>query len=64
MSYLHKEELKKLSGAKQRRTVAEWLSAVGIPYINDASGWPLVAESAIHAKLGQPVKQRPRINFA
>lgn len=63
MCYLHKKELIALSNAKQKRTLLSWLDDLGIKHIPDADGWPVVAESAIRAKLGEPTKREPRINF-
>lgn len=64
MVYLHKDELCKISQAKQRRRLIPWLKKHGVPYIEDADGWPVVAESALNAKLGEPIKHEPSINFA
>lgn len=62
--YLHKKELKALIGASQRAKISAWLKKNGIPYMIDATGWPVVSESVILSKLGQPTKKEPRINFA
>ena len=64
MSYLHKEQLQELIGAKHRRKIIPWLKENGIPFVFDAYGWPIVAESVLQAKLGQSIKREPRINFA
>lgn len=53
-----------ISKAKQKRTLLRWLDSLGIRYIPDAEGWPVAAESAIRAKLGETTKREPRINFA
>jgi len=64
MPYLRKEDLQILSRAKQKRKIAHWLDSLGIKFINDSQGWPLADESALRAKLGESVKNEPRINFA
>jgi len=64
MNTVQKEELQKISGAKQRRRLIPWLQGLGVPFIQDADGWPIVAESALNAKLGESSKNEPRINFA
>lgn len=64
MNYLTKEDIQTISGAKTRKKIIPWLRSSGIPYIMDATGWPLVAESVLQAKLGVPIKKEPRINFA
>jgi hypothetical protein len=64
MNIVLKAELQKISGAKQRRRIIPWLKEIGVPFIKDADGWPVVAESALNAKLGEPTKNEPRINFA
>lgn len=64
MPYLLKDDLKKLSGAKQRRRIIPWLKEIGVPFLNDADGWPLVDESVLKTKLGASVRKEPRINFA
>lgn len=64
MTYLHKKELMAISRAKQKRTLLRWLDSLGIRHIPDAEGWPVAAESAIRAKLGETTKREPRINFA
>ena len=64
MNYLTKQDIQTISGAKMRKKIIPWLRSNGIPYIMDATGWPLVAESVLQAKLGAPTKKEPRINFA
>ena len=64
MNYLTKQDIQTISGAKMRKKIIPWLRSNGIPYIMDATGWPLVAESVLQAKLGATVKKEPRINFA
>jgi len=62
--YLHKKELKALIGASQREKIIPWLKQNRIPYLIDATGWPVVSEAVILSKLGQATKKEPRINFA
>jgi len=64
MNTVQKEELQKISGATQRRRLIPWLQKIGVPFIEDADGWPIVAEAALNAKLGESSKNEPRINFA
>lgn len=64
MNYLRKEELQKISGATRRERLIGWLDSIGVQHIPDANGWPVVAESAMAAKLGNTTKPEPRINFA
>ena len=64
MNTMHKEDLQRISNTKQRRKLIPWLVNIGVPFITEADGWPVVAESALNAKLGESQKSEPRINFA
>ncbi len=62
MTYLRKEELRKISGATQRRRIIPWLESLGVPFFLDADNWPIVRESDL--PIPSRTKQEPRINFA
>lgn len=64
MNCLCKDDLRQISGVWQRHKIVAWLIDTKIPYITDAKGWPVVAESAISAKLGASIKNEPRLNLA
>ena len=52
MNYLTKQEIQTISGAKMRKKIIPWLRSNGIPYIMDATGWPLVA-ALVRANLAE-----------
>ncbi len=63
MTYLHKEQLQALSKAKRRTRIVVWLKSLGVRYIEDANGWPIVEESALFPKT-EASKKEPRLNLA
>jgi hypothetical protein len=55
------EELKELSGCKQKRKIKEWLQRQGINYINSADGHPKVSKEAVQEMLkGNIRSEHPR----
>ena len=47
-----------LSGRQRQAAIARWLDRAGIPYIQDADGWPQVLESQILDRLGGQTQNR------
>lgn len=52
MLVLTREELKEVTGAAQRVTQRRSLDALGIPYLVNLDGWPVVLRSEAIAALG------------
>ncbi len=48
---LSRDELKTLSGARQRDKVVQWLRKAGWIFEVDARGWPIVSSSYAEARL-------------
>jgi hypothetical protein len=57
MTLLSRDEVVRLTGRKQRRRQVEQLARVGIPFVLDADGWPVVASDAIDRR-GKPNMER------
>ena len=49
--FLNRDELRELSGRKQRGKVTEWLQANGYRFDLAADGWPKVLRAAVEARL-------------
>jgi hypothetical protein len=53
------EDMKKLSGYKQKGSVAKWCTKNKIKFFRDAHGWPVTTESAINAALSPKTSSGP-----
>jgi hypothetical protein len=51
------EDMKKLSGYKQRAAIAAWCTKNKIKFFRDANGWPVTTEAALDRALS-PGKMR------
>lgn len=45
------EDLKKLTGYKQKTAIAAWCRKNGIKFFRDARGWPVTTEGVLNATL-------------
>lgn len=56
--FLDRDELRDLTGRRQRAKVAEWLRGNGYRFDLAADGWPKVLRAAVEARLMPAARQR------
>lgn len=58
---LSREEIREVTGCARREPQRQHLDAMGIPYVVNAEGWPVVDRQAYYKAMGvTPDKQPPR----
>lgn len=57
---LSRDEIKDLTGQSWRAKQLEALKAMGIPYVEDDEGWPVVSRQAALAKLDAPADKEDK----
>jgi hypothetical protein len=55
------EELKEITGKRQKSKVKEWLEKQGINYLSEPDGWPKVSRELVQEALRGSLKARPVI---
>lgn len=62
--FLSKEDMRQLTGRAQRSPQIEALKRMGVPFYVNATGWAIVARSAVEGRAAAPAAPQPKKAWA